>query len=65
MPNRRPDMHAADPAAHADMIIRANGASVTHPVDPAAHAARPEHPPRVGFFTDTSICIGCKACEVA
>ena len=21
--------------------------------------------PRVGFFTDTSICIGCKACEVA
>ena len=20
---------------------------------------------RVGFFTDTSICIGCKACEVA
>ena len=24
-----------------------------------------DHPPRVGFFTDTSICIGCKACEVA
>jgi formate dehydrogenase iron-sulfur subunit len=23
------------------------------------------HPPRMGFFTDTSICIGCKACEVA
>lgn len=23
-----------------------------------------EHP-RVGFFTDTSVCIGCKACEVA
>ena len=22
-------------------------------------------PPRKGFFTDTSICIGCKACEVA
>src|SRR4051794_41544722 len=21
--------------------------------------------PRMGFFTDTSICIGCKACEVA
>ena len=21
--------------------------------------------PRVGFFTDTSVCIGCKACEVA
>lgn len=24
-----------------------------------------EPPPRKGFFTDTSICIGCKACEVA
>jgi formate dehydrogenase iron-sulfur subunit len=23
------------------------------------------HPDRVGFFTDTSVCIGCKACEVA
>ncbi len=23
------------------------------------------HPQRVGFFTDTSVCIGCKACEVA
>jgi formate dehydrogenase iron-sulfur subunit len=25
----------------------------------------PEARPRVGFFTDTSVCIGCKACEVA
>jgi formate dehydrogenase iron-sulfur subunit len=25
----------------------------------------PEAKPRVGFFTDTSVCIGCKACEVA
>ncbi|HEX6446223.1 MAG TPA: 4Fe-4S dicluster domain-containing protein [Streptosporangiales bacterium] len=24
-----------------------------------------EHTPRMGFFTDTSVCIGCKACEVA
>ena len=24
-----------------------------------------EAQPRVGFFTDTSVCIGCKACEVA
>jgi formate dehydrogenase iron-sulfur subunit len=24
-----------------------------------------QHPPRMGFFTDTSVCIGCKACEVA
>jgi formate dehydrogenase iron-sulfur subunit len=33
--------------------------------DPAGDAGYSEHPPRVGFFTDTSVCIGCKACEVA
>ena len=33
--------------------------------DVAARAGWAEHPPRMGFFTDTSICIGCKACEVA
>src|SRR4051794_34152203 len=33
--------------------------------DVAGNAGHTEHPPRVGFFTDTSICIGCKACEVA
>ena len=33
--------------------------------DPAAQAGWEDHPPRMGFFTDTSICIGCKACEVA
>jgi len=25
----------------------------------------PDPQPRMGFFTDTSVCIGCKACEVA
>jgi formate dehydrogenase iron-sulfur subunit len=33
--------------------------------DPAGEAGYDEHPPRMGFFTDTSVCIGCKACEVA
>ncbi|GHE81527.1 4Fe-4S ferredoxin [Amycolatopsis deserti] len=33
--------------------------------DPAGDAGHLEHPPRMGFFTDTSVCIGCKACEVA
>jgi formate dehydrogenase iron-sulfur subunit len=34
--------------------------------DPAGDSGYDEgHPPRVGFFTDTSVCIGCKACEVA
>jgi formate dehydrogenase iron-sulfur subunit len=35
------------------------------PTDPAADARWPDIRPRKGFFTDTSICIGCKACEVA
>jgi formate dehydrogenase iron-sulfur subunit len=34
-------------------------------LDPAAQAGYDDHPPRMGFFTDTSVCIGCKACEVA
>jgi formate dehydrogenase iron-sulfur subunit len=34
-------------------------------LDPAARAGYSQHPPRMGFFTDTSVCIGCKACEVA
>ncbi|HEY2239642.1 MAG TPA: 4Fe-4S dicluster domain-containing protein [Streptosporangiaceae bacterium] len=33
--------------------------------DPAGDAGHSGHPQRVGFFTDTSVCIGCKACEVA
>jgi formate dehydrogenase iron-sulfur subunit len=31
----------------------------------AGYGADGAHPPRKGFFTDTSVCIGCKACEVA
>lgn len=31
----------------------------------AANAGWEEPPPRKGFFTDTTLCIGCKACEVA
>jgi formate dehydrogenase iron-sulfur subunit len=33
--------------------------------DAAAASGHPDAPPRMGFFTDTSVCIGCKACEVA
>ncbi|MFI5687822.1 4Fe-4S dicluster domain-containing protein [Streptomyces sp. NPDC051636] len=33
--------------------------------DVAGAAGHPDAPPRMGFFTDTSVCIGCKACEVA
>ncbi|MGW7386578.1 4Fe-4S dicluster domain-containing protein [Streptomyces sp. NPDC054794] len=33
--------------------------------DVAGAAGYADAPPRMGFFTDTSVCIGCKACEVA
>jgi formate dehydrogenase iron-sulfur subunit len=33
--------------------------------DVSADAGYAAPPPRMGFFTDTSVCIGCKACEVA
>jgi formate dehydrogenase iron-sulfur subunit len=33
--------------------------------DPAVADGYAAPPPRMGFFTDTSVCIGCKACEVA
>ena len=38
---------------------------LTGPTDPTADAHWEHTHPRKGFFTDTSICIGCKACEVA
>jgi formate dehydrogenase iron-sulfur subunit len=39
--------------------------SLYGPLDPASDAGHVDAPPRMGFFTDTSVCIGCKACEVA
>ncbi|GAB2567179.1 ferredoxin [Paractinoplanes abujensis] len=41
------------------------GNSLYGPIDPAEDAGYSAPPPRMGFFTDTSVCIGCKACEVA
>src|ERR1700704_3024927 len=49
------DIQPADPGT----------SQTTRSPDPAARAGYSDHPPRVGFFTDTSVCIGCKACEVA
>ena len=39
--------------------------SLYGPLDPALDAGYVDAPPRMGFFTDTSVCIGCKSCEVA
>jgi formate dehydrogenase iron-sulfur subunit len=44
---------------------RGLGRQFSGPTDPAVDANWQVHQPRKGFFTDTSICIGCKACEVA
>ena len=46
-------------------LARVLGHQLSGPTDPAADANWPDVRPRKGFFTDTSICIGCKACEVA
>ncbi|SBT45174.1 formate dehydrogenase beta subunit [Micromonospora narathiwatensis] len=46
------------------MTLR-EGNSLYGPLDPAPDAGWADAPPRMGFFTDTSVCIGCKACEVA
>jgi formate dehydrogenase iron-sulfur subunit len=43
--------------------VRSN--SFYGPLDPAPDAGWEAAPARKGFFTDTSVCIGCKACEVA
>jgi formate dehydrogenase iron-sulfur subunit len=37
----------------------------TRPVIPLGQKTYEEDQPRMGFFTDTTVCIGCKACEVA
>ena len=39
--------------------------SLFGPLDPAPDAGWQDAPDRKGFLTDTSVCIGCKACEVA
>lgn len=41
------------------------GRSFFGDIDPAEDNGYSDPPPRKGFFTDTSVCIGCKACEVA
>ena len=46
-----------------DLASAATHAADAH--DPAGQVHWHDDHPRKGFFTDTSICIGCKACEVA
>ncbi|MFX4293531.1 4Fe-4S dicluster domain-containing protein [Streptomyces bohaiensis] len=48
-----------------DATHRPAGGTPSGAADPARDSGYTEPPERVGFFTDTSVCIGCKACEVA
>jgi formate dehydrogenase iron-sulfur subunit len=52
-------------AVHTGEAFASGPADAEGGLDPAARSGYAEHPPRMGFFTDTSVCIGCKACEVA
>jgi formate dehydrogenase iron-sulfur subunit len=46
--------------------VQGGETSQTTPVIPLGHKTYDgEQRPRMGFFTDTTVCIGCKACEVA
>ncbi len=40
-------------------------AVLQHLIDPFVGGEAPEMRPATGFYTDTTVCIGCKACEVA
>jgi formate dehydrogenase iron-sulfur subunit len=52
-------------STHAGPAFASGPADAAGGLDPAARSGYADHPPRMGFFTDTSVCIGCKACEVA
>ncbi len=52
---------AADTTPHQERSVL----SLLESTEPATASGYTDHPPRMGFFTDTSVCIGCKACEVA
>ena len=59
--NLKPFARRLDPRKGPDQAFTS-----VQPGGPAVRAGWGEEPPpRKGFFTDTSICIGCKACEVA
>ncbi len=58
---------ALDPTAgFASNVGTPHTTPMTGQTERAEHLGMPGvRPPRYGFFTDTSVCIGCKACEVA
>src|SRR5690348_7160006 len=59
------DVGGAGPTWLPDPLRAGLRSALNDYADPATATGYIDHPPRVGFFTDTSVCIGCKACEVA
>jgi formate dehydrogenase iron-sulfur subunit len=45
--------------------IEGRKAADAQPIIPLGQKSYEDGQPRMGFFTDTTVCIGCKACEVA
>ncbi len=55
------ETQTADPPRRGGVV----GAVVRHLAYPFRRGATPAVRPSTGFYTDTTVCIGCKACEVA
>jgi formate dehydrogenase iron-sulfur subunit len=67
MPDEQPcrEMQLATLPQAADPPSGLWGAFMARFVYPFRRGAVPEPRPATGFYTDTTVCIGCKACEVA
>src|SRR5205823_8803256 len=63
-PARAAAAWARAPRARRELSLGSRGAAVRAP-DGQLTFPPEERERRIGFFTDTSVCIGCKACEVA
>ncbi|HZC83111.1 MAG TPA: 4Fe-4S dicluster domain-containing protein, partial [Rubrobacter sp.] len=56
---------SGDPYPSDSFNIEGRETRETRPVIPLGQRTYEEPQPRMGFFTDATVCIGCKACEVA
>jgi formate dehydrogenase iron-sulfur subunit len=57
---------SGDPHPYDSLNIEGRETPETRPVIPLGQKSYDgQQQPRMGFFTDTTVCIGCKACEVA
>ena len=64
MPTRFSETNGQDPSVAALPRDDSTGL-LERVVGPFRRPPAPEPRPATGFYTDTTVCIGCKACEVA